>query len=236
VTSPFVNRLDLCTVQKFKNMKKLQQCTGAAIASFINTPVKNYEVWPTILNPSWLQPCDIVLVEGDRYVSTAIKYLTQSTWSHAAIYVGGTSDSSLIEADVELGVIKVPLDKYAGLNVRVCRPISLSEDEKSRVITHLNDRLGHQYDLRNIVDLARYLWPMPLVPSHLRRSMISLGSGDPTRAICSTLIAEAFESVKFPILPPPPLQSKRGVGYTYIVPRDFDLSPYFNVIKNNNNK
>src|ERR1700735_5831385 len=36
-----------------------------------------------------LKPADVVLVEGKRRISTAIKYLTQSSWSHAAIYVGG---------------------------------------------------------------------------------------------------------------------------------------------------
>src|SRR5215813_339162 len=31
---------------------------------------------------------DVVLVEGDQRVSEVIKYLTQSSWSHAAIYIG----------------------------------------------------------------------------------------------------------------------------------------------------
>ena len=31
--------------------------------------------------------------------------------------------------------------------------------------------------------------------------MIALGSGDPTRAICSTMIAQAFGLVHYPILP-----------------------------------
>lgn len=31
---------------------------------------------------------DVLLVEGNSKISTAIKYLTQSTWSHAALYVG----------------------------------------------------------------------------------------------------------------------------------------------------
>lgn len=35
-----------------------------------------------------LQPCDVLLVEGNTRISTAIKYLTQSTWSHAALYLG----------------------------------------------------------------------------------------------------------------------------------------------------
>ncbi len=35
-----------------------------------------------------LRPGDVLLVEGGMKVSAAIKYLTQSTWSHAALYVG----------------------------------------------------------------------------------------------------------------------------------------------------
>jgi hypothetical protein len=31
--------------------------------------------------------------------------------------------------------------------------------------------------------------------------MLAIGSGDPTTAICSTLIAAAFGSVHYPILP-----------------------------------
>ena len=31
--------------------------------------------------------------------------------------------------------------------------------------------------------------------------MLSLGSGEPTTAICSMLIAQAFQSIRYPILP-----------------------------------
>ena len=31
---------------------------------------------------------DVMLVDGDQRVSEVIKYLTQSSWSHAALYVG----------------------------------------------------------------------------------------------------------------------------------------------------
>ena len=64
--------------------------------------------------------------------------------------------------------------------------------------------------------------------------MLELGSGDPTRAICSTLIAQTFQSVGYPVLP------QRVAGedeaYTFrhhslFTPRDFDLSPYFATIK-----
>src|SRR5579885_1193794 len=31
---------------------------------------------------------DVILVEGNQRISECIKYLTQSSWSHAALYVG----------------------------------------------------------------------------------------------------------------------------------------------------
>ena len=63
------------------------------------------------------------------------------------------------------------------------------------------ERIGYDYDLKNIIDLMRYFLPQPPVPASWRRRMIALGSGEPTRAICSSLIAQAFESVGYPILP-----------------------------------
>jgi hypothetical protein len=74
--------------------------------------------------------------------------------------------------------------------------------------------------------------------------MLALGSSDPTRAICSTLIAEAFETVGFPILPIVGSKAAAALGcpdclrevehirhYRLFVPRDFDVSPYFTIIK-----
>jgi hypothetical protein len=75
--------------------------------------------------------------------------------------------------------------------------------------------------------------------------MLALGSGAPTRAICSTLIAQAFQAVRYPILPRVERPSDKDRGklppgvrevlhirhYSLFTPRDFDLSPYFRVIK-----
>ena len=69
--------------------------------------------------------------------------------------------------------------------------------------------------------------------------MIALGSGDPTRIICSALIAQAFETVRYPILPKvtriESKQARRDIleirHYSLYAPRDFDISPYFNVVK-----
>jgi hypothetical protein len=69
------------------------------------------------------------------------------------------------------------------------------------VTDHAVARLGQHYDLKIIVDLMRWLLPTPPVPRRWHRRMITLGSGDPTRPICSTLVAEAFQAFRYPILP-----------------------------------
>ena len=198
-----------------------------------------------------LQPGDVILIEGNQRISSIIKYLTQSTWSHACFYVGDANDKNrkgevlcLIEADAKGGVNAVPLSKYDHFNSRICRPIGLNIIEKNKVIQFVTSRIGLQYDMKNIIDLMRYLIPYPPVPVFFRRRMLALGSGDPTRAICSTLIAQAFQSVKYPILPTIKLknvisgdatfQEKEVLHirhYSLFTPRDFDVSPYFKIIK-----
>jgi hypothetical protein len=84
----------------------------------------------------------------------------------------------------------------------------------------------------------RYLFPLP-VPQRWRRRLIALGSGDPSRLICSALIAEAFRTVQYPILPKITLTRSRQAREQILeirhsslyCPRDFDISPYFNVVK-----
>lgn len=189
---------------------------------------------------------DVVLVEGRARVSTAIKYLTQSTWSHAALCVQDATAGKpceLIEVTVQEGCHRTPLSKYQGFNTRLCRAAGLSDEERHAVARYGVDQIGLQYDLRNVFDLARYLLPTPPVPSRWRRRMLTFGSGDPTRAICSSLIAQAFQSVRYPILPTIEMIRASGANRyqrrevwhirhsSAFAPRDFDLSPYFAVIK-----
>ena len=150
----------------------------------------------------------MLLVEGNNHISGVIKYLTQSTWSHAALYVGPigertTADGEplvLVEANLGEGVVGAPLSKYQRYHTRICRPIGLTDDDCARVCTYAAERIGFDYDVKNIFDLLRYLLPLP-VPQRWRRRMMALGSGHPTRIICSALIAQAFEHVRYPILP-----------------------------------
>ena len=222
---------------------------------------------------------DVVLVEGNERISECIKYLTQSSWSHSALYVGDEpirrnpalkaplaakfgeeANFLLVEAIVEAGVVLSPISKYRDFNIRVCRPFNLSAADLADVMDEAIRSVGDTYDVRNVIDLARYFLPVSLVPARFRRQALQFGSGVPTQVICSSMIAAAFHRVKFPIVPsyeqlPPeampeaprrklwPIGSRttgawrygalRMVSPTLITPRDFDLSPYFEIIKFN---
>lgn len=229
-----------------------KQKLGEGLAGYLSQPLTKYvpfSVTPARILREHLQPGDVLLVEGDKRISVAIKYLTQSTWSHAALYVGAVQDDRLgandggmlIEADMKHGVITVPLAKYRSLNTRICRPVNLTDEDREKIVRFMIDRLHMTYDLKHVFDLMRYLLPTPPVPVRWRRQMLSLGSGDPTRAICSTLIAQAFQSVQYPILPKIKVASTEGGGesrdlyqkryHGLFTPRDFDLSPYFEIVK-----
>jgi len=224
----------------------LKRIIGERLAAFLSKDLPGYQRLDTIAIAdvaSTLEKGDIVLVDGNTRISTAIKYLTQSTWSHACLYIGESgADSSqlnLIEADLKNGVHLINLDHYANFNLRICRPVNLSAEESGQLVECAKKRLGHLYDLKNVVDLIRYVIQKPAVPNRYRRSLLSLGSGEPTKAICSTLIAEAFQSINYPILPrrdhekgeegEVPLLYKPH--FTHFTPRDFDLSPYFRIVK-----
>jgi hypothetical protein len=223
---------------------------GAYVARKVSKPSSGYEPYAAArpeLVALTIRPADVLLVEGARSkVNSAIRYLTQSTWSHAALYVGlgaklGERDGEplvLVEAELGKGVIASPLSKYATYNTRICRPVGLTSEDRSKVIRYAVERIGFAYDLKNIIDLMRYFLPQPPVPESWRRRMIALGSGEPTRAICSTLIAQAFQSVNFPILPEVRLvdrDSRREIlhirHHSLYAPRDFDVSPFFAIVK-----
>jgi hypothetical protein len=216
---------------------------------------------------------DVILVEGDQRVSEVIKYLTQSSWSHSAIYVGdelwrrhpGHRDALLaaygvdaqhlvVEALVEEGVVASPISKYLDFNIRVCRPHGLHREDLRVLMDTVIAQIGYRYDVKNLIDLARYFFPVSLVPRRFRRRALTLGSGVPTKVICSSLIAQAFSTVRYPILPevtasdelaPRSLlawlglrTSKNGSVFrrrphALTTPRDFDISPYFEVVKFN---
>src|ERR1700686_3852904 len=154
-----------------------------------------------------LRPGDVLLVERKGHISGSIKYLTQSTWSHSALYVGPMASAEtdgephvLIEANIDEGVVSAPLSKYLHCQTRICRPVGLSEADCEKVCRYAIERIGLGYDFKNVADLMGYLFQWP-VAQRWRRRRIALGSGDASRIICSSLIAQAFDAVRYPILP-----------------------------------
>ena len=223
-----------------------------------------------------IQAGDVLLVDGNQRISQAVKYLTQSSWSHSALFIGDAllrrdpetraqtyrrfgreAKYLVVEALVEEGVVVSPLMKYIDLNIRICRPVGLQLEDLEVVLDYVISRIGLTYDRRNFMDLMRYLLPFHLIPQPLSQDLLHFGSGKETETICSTLLAEAFQRVRFPILPqqvrrPRRTQTSRlreqilgrpmrhaysgllrARHPTLSVPRDFDLSPYFDVVKFN---
>jgi hypothetical protein len=203
-----------------------------------------------------VRPCDVILVEGRSRVSEVIKLVTQSTWSHAALYIGrlhdiedpllqdslrkhyiGTADKQLIiESELGMGTVVRALTSYEQEHLRICRPRGLGYSDSQEIVRYAIGRLGTAYDVRQIFDLLRFLFPWFIMPRRWRSSLFSTNPGASTHTVCSTMIAEAFGNIHFPILP----LVKRVEGdkvRLYMrnpklcVPSDFDYSPYFDIIK-----
>ena len=181
-----------------------------------------------------IKPGDVILVEGQSRASSAIQFITGSNWSHAAVFIGKTKDfdHSLIEVKAVEGCKYTDLNVYKKHNLRICRPIFLDKEKSIILINYLKKKIGLKYDLRNIFDLIRYAYPNPPVPKKFRRHLIGIGAGDPTKAICSSLIAEAFKEIDHPVLPFKDKSNSLVLRHpTYCLPKDFDISPFFQIIK-----
>ncbi len=204
-------------------LRRIRQTIIRQFVSLLTKPLKNYAFrFPNDLDAlkGQIQKGDILLVEGSQRISEVIKYLTQSSWSHSAIYIGdelirrkhplaGQAQAVLgedakfllVEALVAEGVVLSPLSKYAEYNIRLCRPHNLQREHLQVILDEVISQLGYTYDLQNVLDLARYFLPVSLVPRRFRRSMLHFGNGLPTQVICSSMLATAFGKVGFPILP-----------------------------------
>jgi hypothetical protein len=216
-----------------------------------NTPLSDFE---RIRHE--VKACDVILVEGRSRVSEVIKLITQSSWSHATLYIGrlhdiedpqlqealgryyhGIPDKQLIiESELGLGTVVRALTVYEQEHLRICRPRGLGFNDSQKVIAHAISRLGTSYDVRHVFDLARFLFPWFIMPRRWRSSLFSAHPGKSTQTVCSTMIAEAFGHIQFPILP----LVKRIEGDRVqlflrnpklCTPSDFDYSPYFDIIK-----
>ncbi len=206
-----------------------------------------------------IRPGDVLLIEGRSRISKIIRTITQSSWTHAALYIGRLVDIEdeelkeiirkhinpeiikdtthmIIEDLLDNGTIISPLSNYNNHHIRICRPIGVTPADLHLVVAYAVHALGQPYNVRHLVDLARFLLPWTILPRRWGSSLFRTSSGQPESGICSSLIAEAYMSVHFPILPFVKEDEKEGMELfqrnPYLFsPKDFDFSPYFEIIK-----
>lgn len=263
---------------RWRPIRKLRRWVIAECTRLLTKPLASYvQRVPNNVDKlkKTLRKGDVLLVEGDQRISQVIRYLTQSCWSHCALYVGDEllhgdpqraaelrqrfgdeAQSLLVEAEVGLGVCASPLSKYQRFNIRICRPQGLHRDDVATLAGYVIAHLGRRYNIRHIVELLRFFFPVSIVPRRWRRAALTFGSDQRHAVICSSMIADAFARVGYPILPevtltdacsppgswwkriaarnqPRPLAKFRRHSTALVTPRDFDLSPYFEVVKFN---
>lgn len=203
-----------------------------------------------------IKPGDVLLIEGHSRVSNVIRTLTQSPWTHAALYVGRLIDFEdeqlqdsirkhidvkdntrlIVEGLLDRGTVITPLSFYRKHHIRICRPIGITPSDTFLVINYAIKALGQPYNVRHLLDLMRLMLPWTFLPRRWGSSLFRTPSGQPDSSVCSSLIAEAFSSVQFPILPFVKPDKQMGVEMFQrnphlFTPKDFDYSPYFEIIK-----
>ena len=166
-------------------------------------------------------------------------------------HFGEDAGHLLVEALVD-GVVVSSLRKYGVYNVRLCRPHRIRPAHVQHVVDRAIKAIGMRYDLRNIFDLALHLGLASLMPGQ-RRRVLRMGSLSAQAVICTSLIGRLYQSVGFPVLPEvshasddTPRPRSRFLGRSrnkvhsgvfrrrdpsLLTPRDFDLSPFFEVVK-----
>lgn len=203
-----------------------------------------------------VKPCDVLLIETHTRIGNFVRLISESPWTHAALYIGRPSDIEnpalrefiskyakelnseqlLIESVIDKGTIISPLDKYKNDHIRILRPSALLPEDAQKVIAHLIQQLGHKYSLRHLFDLGRFIFPWRIMPRKWRSTLFQQNITQSIEDICSSMIANAFQSVNYPILPA--FEDKDEEGHTLIhrnprlyTPSDFDVSPFFDIIK-----
>lgn len=203
-----------------------------------------------------VKPADVILFEGRTRVGEVIKMITLSPWTHAAIYIGcldeitdpetralikkhyyGATDKPLvIESLLGHGTIVTPLTKYFEENLRVCRPTGISTEDQHKTVCFAAEHLGMNYDVRQLLDLARFMFPYGILPREWRTSLFQHNAGSPTNIICSSMIARCFQNINYPITPIIKADNNERIKFhkrhfRLFVPSDFDYSPSFQILK-----
>lgn len=203
-----------------------------------------------------LKPADVLLIDGNTLADRKIKAITGSRWSQVCLYLGRLhdirnaslrafindhldcqSDTQLIfKADLVKGMHITTLSELRQQTFRICRPHELTEDDTQNIVN---------YTINRASTTAKHAWwpavrlllvPWTLLPMHWRQRLFRALSGRRLRRAMGGTVGDAFSFIQFPILPlvrgedDKPNKLYRQYPSVFY-PADFDLSPYFDVIK-----
>ena len=203
-----------------------------------------------------IRPADVILVEGRTRFSKVVKNLTQSPWTHAALYIGrlhdiedaqireqvqlhyqgSPKDRLIIESFPGEGTLVKNINVHENEHIRLCRPSGLSNSDAQKIIEYATRHIGNEYNMRHVLDLGRFLLGSIFIPGRWQSVLFNYSPNQTTRDVCSVMIADAFSSIKFPVLPLIRQDASKKLELIsrnpwLCAPCDFDYSPYFEIIK-----
>jgi Permuted papain-like amidase enzyme, YaeF/YiiX, C92 family len=202
------------------------------LVMFLAQPVGRYRAAQTTDLQSLataLRHGDVILASGCTRAAALVRRATGSCWAHVALYVGPLDEAAdprcIVEADIAEGVRTVPLSEFHGQRVLVLRPTGLSQEDRRRLAEWILTRVGDRYDLAHAWALTKTLLRLP-VPV-----CVPPVSETATRFICSSLLAQAFLLVGYPIpATHARVRASSPPDLRYVTPRDFEGASGFEVI------
>jgi hypothetical protein len=173
---------------------------------------------------------DVLLTNGNSRFAALIKCVTRSPWSHVSMYVGPLDDGPdplcVVEADIAAGVRSIRLSELNALQVRVLRPVGLTDMDRCRLSDWVVGKIGSEYDLTHAWSLTRNVLRLRL-PDRFRAAPRTIAYSA-TGFVCCSLLAHAFAWVGYPILPDQMRVSLTvAADAASLMPSDFERAPIF---------
>jgi len=209
----------------------------AALTLYLAQPIKhstaNRDSDPQSL-AAMLHRGDVLLIQGNSRFAAVIKCLTRSPWTHVAMYVGPLDDGPnpicVVEADIAAGVRSIRLSELGALQVRVLRPIGLTDTDRARLADWVVGQIGSEYDFAHAWGLLQTYMRL-LLPNRLRSAPGTIASSA-KRFICCSLLEHAFAWVGHPVVPDQArLSLTLTPDTTHLIPSDFERASLFEVVE-----
>ncbi len=202
------------------------------------------------------EPTDVILVDGSTLADRKVKAISGSRWSQVCLYIGRLHDirntslratlsehlqcqtdaQLMLKVDLVQGIHITTVNELHQQHFRVCRPRGLSEDDKQTVINYAISRMSLRPKHAWWPAVRLLLVPWSLFPSRFRLRLFRYLSGRRLRRAVGGTVGDAFSFIQFPIFPLVKAKAENANRLYRQYPliffaSDFDLSPYFDVLK-----